>query len=296
MEPQDKIPSSGCVMIDGRVIAAEILRKVGNDRSDLGIVPHLVVFQPDNDSARSYTREIERRAKSVGIKLTVRAFGTFERALMDIREVGADPSVDGILLQTPFPLGFDRNPCIKAIEPAKDVDGANPLNLGKLIIGDDSGFVPCTAQACLEIIRSTGVALKGAHAVMIGQSPVVGRPLSSILIDQGVTVVCTHIDTRDTAAEVRKADIVVVAVGRPGLVRPDWIKPGAIVVDVGITEVDGHIVGDVEPAVCQVAGHMTPVPGGVGPVTTSLLLRNTLLSAMRTFIAKKNGAHAVVPA
>lgn len=296
MEPQDKLPSPTCQMIDGRVIAAEILRKVGKDRSDLGIIPHLVVFQPDNDSAHSYTREIERRAKSVGIKLTVRAFGNFERTLMDIREVGADPSVDGILLQTPFPLGFDRNPCVKAIESAKDVDGANPLNLGKLIIGDDSGFIPCTAQACLEIIRSTGIALKGAHAVLIGQSPIVGRPLTSLLIDQGVTVVCTHIDTRDTAAEVRKADIVVVAVGRPGLVKADWIKPGAVVVDVGITEVEGKILGDVDPAVCHVAGHMTPVPGGVGPVTTSLLLRNTLLSAMRAMIAKKNGAHLAVTA
>ncbi len=296
MEPQDKLPSSGCQMIDGRVIAREILRRVGNDRSDLGIVPYLVVFQPENDSARSYAREIERRAASVGIKLTVRSFGTFERTLMDIREVGADPSVDGILLQAPFPLGFDRNPCIKAIDPAKDVDGAHPLNLGKLLVGDNSGFVPCTAQASLEIILSTGMTLRGAHAVMIGQSPIVGRPLTSILIDQGVTVVCAHIDTRDTAAEVRKADIVIVAVGRPKLVRPEWIKPGAIIVDVGITDVDGKIVGDVDPAVAEVAGYMTPVPGGVGPVTTSLLLRNTLLSAMRKFLAERNGARAVVTA
>lgn len=283
-----------CVMIDGRVIAKSVLDRVAHDRQRSGFNPQLVVFSAtENESARAYTREIARRAEQVGIRLSVRDLSRvgFEQAVSHIREASADTDVDGILLQMPLPVGFDKNACIDAIDPLKDVDGATPTNLGKLILGDEEGMIPCTPRACVEIIRSTGISLRGAHAVVIGQSPVVGRPLSSLLIDLGVTVVGTHIHTRNTPELVREADIVVAAAGKAGLVKKDWIKPGAIVIDVGINSVDGVIVGDVDPDVAKVAGFLTPVPGGVGPVTTSYLMQNTLFAAMLKSMAAEQ-AHS----
>lgn len=204
-----------------------------------------------------------------------------------IHRLNADPRVAGIIVQMPLPAGVGLRTVVDAIEPLKDIDGIHPLNAGLLRLGYE-GFVPATAHAALEMIHRSGVEVGGADAVVVGRSPVVGMPLAFMLTREDATVTVCHSKTRDLAAKVRSADIVVVAVGRPGLVTGAMLKPGAVVIDVGINVVDGRIVGDVDFASAElVASAITPVPGGVGPLTNALLLSHLMRAAQRQDQAKE---------
>ena len=205
-----------------------------------------------------------------------------------IHRLNDDPRVNGIIVQMPLPDGIGLKTVIDAIEPLKDIDGIHPLNAGLLRLGYE-GFVPATAHAALEMVHRSGVQVKGADAVVIGRSPVVGMPLAFMLTREDATVTTCHSKTKDLAAKVRAADIVVVAAGQPGLVTGEMLKPGAVVIDVGINVVDGHIVGDVDFASAEgVASAITPVPGGVGPLTNALLLSHLMRAAQRQDQAKEH--------
>jgi methylenetetrahydrofolate dehydrogenase (NADP+)/methenyltetrahydrofolate cyclohydrolase len=205
-----------------------------------------------------------------------------------IERLNADPRVAGIIVQMPLPAGVGLRTVVDAIDPLKDIDGIHPLNAGLLRLGYE-GFIPATAHAALEMIHRSGVPLRGADAVVIGRSPVVGMPLAFMLTKEDATVTVCHSKTRDLAAKVRSADVVVVAAGRPGLVTGDMLKPGAVVIDVGINVVKGHIVGDVDFASAEsVASAITPVPGGVGPLTNALLLSHLMRAAQRQDQAKEH--------
>jgi methylenetetrahydrofolate dehydrogenase (NADP+)/methenyltetrahydrofolate cyclohydrolase len=211
--------------------------------------------------------------------------GISEGKLIDlIEELNTDPAVDGILVQLPLPDHIDPNKVIVAIDPGKDVDGFHPINAGRLAIGLP-GFVPCTPLGCLKLLKATLGDLTGKDAVVIGRSNIVGKPMATLLLAEHCTVTIAHSRTRDLPDVVRRADIVIAAVGRPGMIAGDWLKPGATVIDVGINRVAGeggnsHLTGDVDfTSASQVAGAITPVPGGVGPMTIACLIRNTLVSA-----------------
>ena len=205
-----------------------------------------------------------------------------------IHRLNADTTIAGIIVQMPLPLGVRLKTVVDAIDPIKDIDGIHPLNAGLLRLGYE-GFVPATAHAGLEMIHRSGVEVKGADAIVIGRSPVVGMPLAFMLTKEDATVTVCHSKTRDLAAKVRQADIVVVAAGQPGLVTGAMLKPGAVVIDVGINVVDGRIVGDVDFASAEaVASAITPVPGGVGPLTNALLLSHLMRAAQRQLQAKEH--------
>jgi len=198
-----------------------------------------------------------------------------------LRILSADDTVAGIIVQMPLPKGIGIRTVIDAIDPAKDIDGIHPLNAGLLRLGFE-GFVPATAHAALEMLQRSGAPIEGAEAVIVGRSPVVGMPVAFMLARAGATTTVCHSKTRDLAAHTRRADIVVVAAGHPGLVTGAMLKPGAVVIDVGINVVDGHLVGDVDLASArEVAGAITPVPGGVGPLTNALLLAHLVRAAQR---------------
>ena len=199
-----------------------------------------------------------------------------------VETLNADPAVDGILVQLPLPPQIDENVIITRIDPDKDVDGFNPVNAGRLAIGLH-GFVPCTPLGCLKLLQAELGDLSGKSAVVIGRSNIVGKPMALLLLQQSCTVTIAHSRTRDRPEVVRGADIVVAAVGRPEMVKGDWLKPGATVIDVGINRTETGLVGDVDFASASaVAGAITPVPGGVGPMTIACLIRNTFVSAART--------------
>jgi methylenetetrahydrofolate dehydrogenase (NADP+)/methenyltetrahydrofolate cyclohydrolase len=200
-----------------------------------------------------------------------------------LRELGADPLVHGILVQMPLPRGLDARAVVRAIDPRKDVDGLHPDNVAALWCGDD-GLVPCTPQGCLELVRRSGLDLRGARALVIGRSQLVGKPLAALLLARDATVTVAHSRTRDLDRLVAESELVVAAAGRPGLVRGEWIRPGAVVIDVGIHRLpDGRLQGDVEfDAARERARAITPVPGGVGPMTIAMLLGNTLRAAARS--------------
>jgi methylenetetrahydrofolate dehydrogenase (NADP+)/methenyltetrahydrofolate cyclohydrolase len=197
-----------------------------------------------------------------------------------LRTLSADDTVAGIIVQMPLPPGIGIRTVIDTIDPAKDIDGIHPLNAGLLRLGFD-GFVPATAHAALEMLKRSGAPIEGAEAVVIGRSPVVGMPVAFMLAKSGATTTVCHSKTRDLAAHTRRADIVVVAAGHPGLVTGAMLKPGAVVIDVGINVVDSHLVGDVDFSARDVAGAITPVPGGVGPLTNALLLAHLVRAAQR---------------
>jgi methylenetetrahydrofolate dehydrogenase (NADP+)/methenyltetrahydrofolate cyclohydrolase len=198
-----------------------------------------------------------------------------------VRGLSADAVVAGIIVQMPLPAGIRIRTVIDAIDPAKDIDGIHPLNAGLLRLGFE-GFVPATAHAALEALERSGVPIEGAEVVVVGRSAVVGMPVASMLVKSGATVTVCHSKTRDLAAHTRRADIVVVAAGRPGLVTGSMLKPGVVVIDVGINVVDGHLVGDVDFASArEVAAAITPVPGGIGPLTNALLLAHLVRAAQR---------------
>lgn len=275
-------------ILDGKARAARLRVEVkaGVDRfaATHARAPGLAtVLVGENPASQVYVRNKRRHAGEVGIASTHYALdtGVAEAGLLElIAALNADPLVDGILVQLPLPVHIREAAAIDAVDPAKDVDGFHVLNTGRLASGLP-GLVPCTPLGCMDLIALAGVATKGARAVVIGRSNIVGKPVAMLLLAADATVTIAHSRTGDLPALCREADILVVALGRPEMVRGAWIKPGATVIDVGINRLeDGRLVGDVAFAeAAEVAGAITPVPGGVGPMTIARLLANTLKAA-----------------
>ena len=277
-------------ILDGRAVAAKVLAGVKTGAAALvartGVTPTLaVVLVGDYAPSQIYVRSKKRTADEVGIASRDFLFPhgcTREELLGTLRRINEDAGIHGVLLQLPLPHGMDEDEAVAAIDPAKDVDGLHPTNLGRLLAGAPR-MVPCTPAGCVEILDQHGVELRGAEAVVIGRSRLVGKPLAQLLLGRHATVTMCHTRTRDVAAHCRRADVLCVAAGRPGVVTGDMIKDGAVVIDVGVNRLDtGKIVGDVDFA--SVNGKVraiTPVPGGVGPTTIAMLMRNTLLAAER---------------
>lgn len=274
-------------LIDGKAAAAEI-REGLKARCALlagrGIVPRLAVILVGNDPAsKIYVRNKERACAAVGIQTeTIRfpAATDMQTLKAQIDALNADETVDGILLQLPLPDGLNADELLERIAPEKDVDGFHPLSFGKLALGL-GGRTPCTPAGCMELLRHEHVEIAGREAVVIGRSRLVGKPMALLLQAANATVTMCHSRTHDLAAHTKRADIVIVAAGRPGLLTGDMIKPGATVIDVGINRTaEGKICGDADfESVSQTAGAVTPVPGGVGPMTIAMLLRATIDSA-----------------
>ncbi len=278
--------AGGATLIDGRAIAAELRAGLKVEVTALrarGIVPHLAVaVLGDDPAARSYVRGIERAAQAVEAVCTVHRLPEDAAeedlgALLDA--LGADPTVHGIIVQTPLPAGLDITRAGMRVPVGKDVDGLNPISAGRLLLGLPS-FAPATAAAVLEAVHRSGLTLRGAHAVVVGRSVVVGKPVALLLLREDATVTVCHSRTRDLPAVTRGADLLIAAVGRARMIGAGHVRPGAVVIDVGINEVDGAMVGDVDAgAVTPIAGAITPVPGGIGPLTNVMLLRNLLAAA-----------------
>ena len=252
-----------------------------------GVVPGLgTVLVGDDPGSRSYVRGKHRACEQVGINSIRRdlpADITQAQLHEVIDELNADPACTGYLIQLPLPGHLDAGTALERVDPAKDSDGLHPTNLGRLVLGE-AGPLPCTPNGIVELLRRYDVPIAGAHATIVGRGVTVGRPLGLLLTrrSENATVTLCHTGTKDLAAEVRRADIVVAAAGNPALITPEMVKPGAAVLDVGITRTDEGLVGDVHPDVRHVAGYLAPIPGGVGPMTVAMLLTNTVLAAERS--------------
>lgn len=287
--------------LDGKATAAtikhELAERVGRLAAQ-GIVPGLgTLLVGDDPGSRSYVTGKHRDCAEVGvasIQIELPASATQDEIEAAVRELNENPEVTGFIVQLPLPEGIDENRVIELIDPAKDADGLHPTNLGRLVLGVDprsavEAPLPCTPAGIIELLTRYGVPLQGAHVTVIGRGITVGRPLGLLLTRKGTdaTVTLTHSRTTDLAAEVRRADVVVAAVGVPHLVQADWIKPGAAVLDVGVTRVGttdsgkARLAGDVDPAVAEVAGWLSPNPGGVGPMTRAMLVANVVEAAER---------------
>ena len=281
-------------IIDGKAIATGLRERVATAALELretrGIQAGLAaVLVGDDPASQVYVRSKARACAAAGLasfQHRLPADAGLAAILDLIAKLSVDERVDGILVQLPLPSGIDSREVIAAIDPAKDVDGFHPVNVGRLW-SSDPGLVPCTPQGILLLLRSADAPLGGAEAVVLGRSAIVGRPVAALLLAADCTVTMVHSKSRDLAGICRRADIVVAAIGRPQMVKGDWLKPGATVIDVGINRITGpqdgvRLVGDVDFAAARrVAGAITPVPGGVGPMTIACLLRNTLLAACR---------------
>ena len=275
-------------LLDGKAMSeelrAEIARKVAALK-ERGVTPGLsVILVGDDPASQIYVRNKGIGCEKTGMhSVTIRMpEDTTQQALEDqIRALNADPAIHGILVQLPLPPHLDEAAALAAIAPEKDVDGFHVQNAGRLLCGLP-GVVACTPKGAMEMIRRTGVSLSGKEAVVVGRSNIVGKPMAMLLLQQNCTVTVCHSRTADLAAHTRRADILVAAVGRPKMITADMVKPGAIVIDVGINRVDGKVVGDVDfDGVKEVAGWITPVPGGVGRMTITMLLENTVEAAER---------------
>lgn len=287
-------------LIDGKAIAAAIRGEVTRDVAALSaraVVPGLtVVLVGDDPASATYVGAKEKASLAAGIRGgTVRlpASTTQEELLSLVSELNSDRSVHGILVQMPLPAHIDPDTVVRHILPEKDVDGFHPVNVGKLLIGHTDGFVSCTPAGVIELLLRSGVETAGSHAVIVGRSNIVGKPMAALLMQShrggNATVTLCHSRTRDLASYTRQADILIAAVGKPEIITSDMVKPGAVVIDVGINSVPdpskprgSRLVGDVHfESVGEVASKITPVPGGVGPMTIAMLLRNTVLAAER---------------
>lgn len=278
-------------LIDGKMIAADLRGKVTDAvhrlRRDRGLVPGLaVVLVGENPASEVYVRNKSKAVAESGMRPFDQKLAetASEAELLDlIATLNADPQVNGILVQLPLPPQIDTQMVIAAIDPDKDVDGFHPLNVGRLASGLP-GLVPCTPLGCVLLAKTVHDSLTGLEAVVIGRSNIVGKPVALLLLAANATVTMTHSKTHDLPGVCRRADLLIAAMGRPEMVRGDWIKPGATVIDVGISRVKGEggkfrIAGDVAREVREAAGAITPVPGGVGPMTIACLLLNTLRAA-----------------
>jgi methylenetetrahydrofolate dehydrogenase (NADP+)/methenyltetrahydrofolate cyclohydrolase len=308
-KPKDAVvvrPSDlGGAVIDGKVASELVLAEVAERTKALvarGTTPGLaVVLVGENPASQVYVKAKGKAAKACGfhsVQHDLAATTTEAELLKLIADLNADPAIHGILVQLPLPDGIDSTKVLEAVSPSKDVDGFHPVNVGLLGVGDvGRALVPCTPAGSLVLIEKTaatlGLKLDGMEAVVVGRSNIVGKPMVQLLLSKNMTVTVAHSRTRDLAATVRRADLVVAAVGRPEMIKGDWIKPGAIVIDVGINRVPGEgfnaegkpktkLVGDVDYVGCaKNAAAITPVPGGVGPMTIAMLMANTLRSAER---------------
>ncbi|MGW1786393.1 bifunctional methylenetetrahydrofolate dehydrogenase/methenyltetrahydrofolate cyclohydrolase FolD [Streptomyces sp. NPDC002143] len=271
-------------IIDGRAVAARAKAEVAAAVARLPEPPGLAtVLVGDDPASAVYVAAKHKACAAAGIASVhhqLPATTKQEEVLGLVDELNADPAVSGILCQLPLPSSIDAAVVIERIDPAKDVDGLTTANAGRLALGLD-GLRPCTPAGVMELLVAAGQEIRGAHAVVLGRSNLFGKPMAQMLLAADATVTTCHRHTRDLADRCREADILVVAAGRPRLVRANWIKPGATVIDVGINRTETGLVGDVDFETGQhVAGHITPVPGGVGPMTIACLLRNTLNSAL----------------
>lgn len=272
--------------IDGRAVAKALRDEVAEAAERLrerGVTPKLAVVVPTDDEGTAwYVRSIAKTAGKLGIDCQVEQLESPGRdeIVAKLQELSADPEVHGLICQTPLPEGVTLAEVGGYINPYKDVDGANPHSLGRLAAGLRT-WAPATSAAVLELLKREGAPLEGSRAVVVGRSTVVGKPAALLLLAESATVTVCHSRTKDLAAVCREADVLVAAVGRAGMIGPDFVKPGATVIDVGTNPTeDGGLVGDVDyERVAPVAGRLTPVPGGVGPVTTALLLRHTVEAA-----------------
>lgn len=281
------------VIIDGKEIAAALRERVkdavGGLTSEHGVTPGLaVVLVGDDPASHVYVRNKGKATEAAGMRSIEHRLpaDTPEREVIAlVRTLNDDPGVDGILVQMPLPAHIDSNRVINEIDPAKDVDGLTEINAGRLLLGKE-GLVPCTPQGCIILARSVRPSLSGLNAVVVGRSILVGKPLAMLLLAENCTVTVAHSRTADLAAVCRSADILCAAVGRAEIIKGDWVKDGAVVIDVGINRVEAEgkarLIGDVDfVAASQRAAAITPVPGGVGPMTIACLLRNTALAAAR---------------
>jgi methylenetetrahydrofolate dehydrogenase (NADP+)/methenyltetrahydrofolate cyclohydrolase len=282
-------------LIEGRTIAEKVYTELRGEIAELkgrGRTPGLaVVLVGDNPASRAYVRSKDKMCRDLGlhsVKLELPAETTQEELLARVAELNNDPAIHGILVQSPPPKQIDESAIVRAIDPAKDVDGFHPMNVAKLALGDDSGFVPCTPLGCQRLLLESGMEIAGAHVVVLGRSMIVGKPLALLLMRKGkggdATVTVVHSRSQRLAEITRSADILIAAIGQPEFVRADHVRDGAVVIDVGINRVDDptmergyRLVGDVAFAeVSEKASAITPVPGGVGPMTIAMLMANTV--------------------
>jgi len=280
-------------IIDGRAIAEKVYAELRGEIAELksrGLTPGLaVVLVGDNPASRAYVRAKDKMCRELGlhsVKLELPATTKHEELLARVNQLNRDPAVHGILVQSPPPPHIDEPAIIRALDPRKDVDGFHPLNIAKLAMGDNSGFVPCTPLGCLRLLRETNVSLSGANVVVLGRSMIVGKPMALLLMRKGVdaTVTVVHSRTRNIGEVCHRADVIIAAIGQPHFVKADHVREGVVVIDVGINRVDDsgsergyRLVGDVDfDGVAKRAGAITPVPGGVGPMTIAMLMANTV--------------------
>jgi methylenetetrahydrofolate dehydrogenase (NADP+)/methenyltetrahydrofolate cyclohydrolase len=283
-------------LIDGRAIAEKLYAELRDEIAQLklsGTIPGLaVVLVGDDPASRAYVRAKDKMCRELGlhsVKLELSAETTQAELLARVKELNRDPAIHGILVQSPPPKQIDESTIVRALEPAKDVDGFHPLNIAKLALGDESGFVPCTPLGCLRLLKDSGVAVSGAHVVVLGRSMIVGKPLALLLMQKGndATVTVVHSRTRNLAAITRSADVIVAAIGQAQFVRAEHVNNGAVVIDVGVNRVKDvnaprgyRLVGDVAfDEVAPKTSAITPVPGGVGPMTIAMLMSNTVKAA-----------------
>lgn len=276
-------------IIDGKAVSdsikAELRAEVARMKETKGFVPGLSVIIVGNDPAsRVYVDSKKRACAEIGLYSEEHALPekTTQVELLNlIHKLNNDPKIHGILCQVPLPKHLDEKEVLNAIDPRKDVDGFHPVNVGKMMVGEKA-FLPCTPHGVMELIKRTGIALQGKQAVVVGRSNIVGKPVAIMLLSENATVTVCHSRTADLPGECRKADVLVVAVGKKEMVKGGWIKPGAVVIDVGVNREAGSkkLYGDVEyEAAKEVAGYITPVPGGVGPMTIAMLMKNTVEAA-----------------
>jgi methylenetetrahydrofolate dehydrogenase (NADP+)/methenyltetrahydrofolate cyclohydrolase len=277
-------------ILSGKDVAAEIKQKLEQEvkvLSDHGIIPGLTVVVVGEDPASQvYVRNKGLECEKLGMRSEIIRLpeSTREAELLTILDgLNRNAEVHGILVQLPLPKHISEESILLAIDPSKDVDGFHPVNVGNMVIGADS-YLPCTPAGVIELIRRTGLNMAGKHAVIIGRSNIVGKPVSMLLLREHATVTICHSRTQNIEEITSQADILIAAVGRANLVKRNWVKPGAVVIDVGVNRLDnGKLAGDVDfEDVKEVAGYITPVPGGVGPMTITMLLQNTLQAAKRS--------------
>jgi len=270
-------------LLEGKTIAGKIKEELKKEIAGFGQKPKLVSIQVgENPASAVYIKSQKKNAEELGIEYELKTMeiGIIQGILIEeVKKLNQDKSVSGIIVQLPLPKGIDHRLVMGSIAPEKDAEGMHPENLGRVLLGD-SKLAPCTAQAAMELIESTGIKLYGKEAVVVGHSEIVGKPLSLLLLNKFVTTTVCHIATGERGVlpeHVKRAEILVVAVGKAGLVKGDWIKEGAIVIDVGINRVEGKLVGDVEfEKAKEKAAFITPVPGGVGPLTVTMLMQNVV--------------------
>jgi methylenetetrahydrofolate dehydrogenase (NADP+) / methenyltetrahydrofolate cyclohydrolase len=268
-------------LIKGKPIAERIRARVAEDVAAIGHIGLVTVLVGDDPASDVYIRLKHKAAVAAGIDATDLRLpeDTSEAELLaKVEELDADPQVDAILVQLPLPKQIDEAKVIRALAPAKDVDGFHPVNAGQLYLGEPT-LVPATPRGVMAMLAEHAVELSGARAVVIGRSAIVGKPMAHLLLQQNATVTICHSRTKDLARHTLEADVLVAAVGVAGMVTPGMVKPGGVVIDVGINRTDDGIVGDVDPGAAEVAGYLTPVPGGVGPMTIACLLENAVRCA-----------------